>query len=889
MRFIKISVCALLLLCMLLAACGKTVEPSQAESEASAAQSEPVSESSAAGGEESKPEEPPKPSRIEQLNAFVDFDYARSGSGANVAHGMMYKSSRATSPDYPDNNAKMLLTNGASPKAFDKTAWAGYYSTAHEKVEITVDLGKVRDGIMDFHADVLNLLSYGISICKSVTVSAAGEDKEFVELGKVYVAGDIYENEAYDFALKLQGAVSARYVKFEFSENNSVWLFIGELQVIAYGDEYTGGIPGNYVGSSEYYGYASVPVVNEKEFWESSEPDYNETKNIVSGLTPMVFAGENIKKDIATEWYNSTDASVLTNGKYAGVASYSDGAWFHITRCDSRQIVFDLGKISEVTGFKTNMLKNPSAGIYPPRYIRAVVSENGVDWQTVSATASVSSADENAMIPLEVNFGKAYKARYFKLAFLVDTHVYIDEIEVTGRKNAEGALDVVPDDATNKDSLGGSYILPSEFDDVHNILLAYHCYGYGSTHEESGLITPEEFLPYVAYLDTEGAVTDTMFDGFLFLPYTRFNYSTEARNANGWHYYVDDVYYPGRNMEALNTAVGTVKNALGRSDYKVAVYTSILYTFQKTNDDPPKPNVFGDIDGDGADEDITKLEDRKKAIKWIMDEEINRFRAGGYGNLDFKGFYWFEEHVDYSDPHELTLIRFASDYAHSLGVKLFWIPYQLASGYADWKALGFDMACMQPNYMFHAENTSAVLYSNAEKTRLLGMCVEMELTGVTNRSNAQRFEEYMIAGAQTGYMNSVKVYYQDGVPGAFSQACYSDDEFTRKVYDDLYLYAKEKLEIVTPEQITLPNQDVKLECEAGKTVSGKIDLGEYSLYAESLAVSRSPRYGSLQLNRDGSFIYFAPKDYSGTDSFAVCIDLGYVAGGDVAVEINING
>ncbi|MBR4799927.1 MAG: DUF4855 domain-containing protein, partial [Clostridia bacterium] len=886
MRFIKISVCILILLCMLLAACGGPAEQSAADE--SEQQPESVAEvSEKEGGESSEPEEPPKPTRVEQINAFVDFDAQRTGTGANVAQGMMYKSSRPTHEDYPDNNAKMLLTDGASPKSFDKNTWAGYYSRSHDPVDVTIDLGEVRNGIMDFHADVLNLLSYGISICSSVTVSAAGEDKEFVELGTVPVAADIYENEAYDFALKLQGAVSARYIKFSFAENSSVWLFVGELQVIAYGEEYSGGLPGNYVSAEKYYGFESVPVVTTKEYWDASEPDYNETKNIVSGITPMVFAGENITKDIATEWYNGTNAGILSDGETAVAASYSDSAWFHITRADSRQIVFDLGKTSEVSGFSTNLLKNPSAGVYPPRYILASVSENGTDWQTLSATSSVSSDKENDIIPLEINFGKSYKARYFRLSFLVDTHVYIDEISVTGRKNAEGALDVVPDAPTDKDSLGGSYILPSEFDNVHNILLSYHCYGYGNSHDEAGLITAEEYLPYVAYLDTEGNITDTLFDGFLYLPYTKFNYSTEARNADGWRFYVDDIYYPDRNMAALNEAVGQVKNALGKYDYKVAVYTSVLYTFQKTNEG--QPNKFGDIDGDGVDEDITKLEDRKKAIKWIMDEEYARFRNGGYGNLDFKGFYWFEEHVDYSDPHELTLIRFASDYAHSLGVKLFWIPYHLASGYSDWKTLGFDMACMQPNYMFHADASVNVLYTNAEKTRLLGMCVEMELSGVTNRSNASKFEEYMIAGAQTGYMNSVKVYYQDGVPGAFSQACYSDDEFTRKVYDDLYLYAKEKLEVVKPEEITLPDQEIKLECESGKSVKGKIELGEYSAYAESLAVSRSPRYGTLQLNRDGSFVYTAPKDYSGTDSFAVHIDLGYVAGGDTSAEITIGG
>ena len=50
----------------------------------------------------------------------------------------------------------------------------------------------------------------------------------------------------------------------------------------------------------------------------------------------------------------------------------------------------------------------------------------------------------------------------------------------------------------------------------------------------------------------------------------------------------------------------------------------------------------------------------------------------------------------------------------------------------------------------------------------------------------------MDCGAETGYMHSVKMYYQGGVPGDFYNACHSSDAECRSLYDDLHLYIKEK-------------------------------------------------------------------------------------------------
>lgn len=93
-----------------------------------------------------------------------------------------------------------------------------------------------------------------------------------------------------------------------------------------------------------------------------------------------------------------------------------------------------------------------------------------------------------------------------------------------------------------------------------------------------------------------------------------------------------------------------------------------------------------------------------------------------------------------------------------------WIPYYQASGFSDWKELGFDMACMQPNYAFTGTATIDRLYDNAATTKRLGMCVEIEINQYDSKSDILRYKEYLAVGAETGYMNAVKCYYQGGVP-----------------------------------------------------------------------------------------------------------------------------
>jgi hypothetical protein len=176
----------------------------------------------------------------------------------------------------------------------------------------------------------------------------------------------------------------------------------------------------------------------------------------------------------------------------------------------------------------------------------------------------------------------------------------------------------------------------------------------------------------------------------------------------------------------------------------------------------------------------------------MIDTQIARFNEKERKNLTLAGFYWFEEEINYENPHEFQVMFFVRDYLHSLGYKMIWIPYYQASGFGDWKELGFDVACMQPNYAFRTDIPKKRLYDNAALTKRYGLCYELEINDSYAPEFYDRYKEYLEVGIETGFMNTVKMYYQGG--RTFYDMYMSKDPFAHSVYDDTYLFAKRKLE-----------------------------------------------------------------------------------------------
>ncbi len=854
---------ALLLALSMLAAAGCTDQPEETSSAAESGSSDNSDTSS----------EPFVEPEVNEVRDRVDALYGtpadRSLKANNALSGLLPAFSRPASSEYPGNGGR-ALTDGVRVQAFDSTAWVGF--NGREPVTLTFDLGEVVDGLADFEVGAFEERDYGIGLPAAVAVSVSTDGENFSWIGSVLAPAEVSGTEAYPFTLRLAGTVSARYIRYEIGAPSNTWLFIDEVTAVRYGAGADGDGPtSGEVG--DYYGDTNIPEITEPEYWDPSESDYAQERNLIAGLPQQIEQLASFSAEVATTFYNSKeDAAMLTDGKFAGQAAYSDPAYFRFTGGLGRTILYDLGRESAVSSFAGSFLYELSTAVGLPRRLLIKASQNGVDWQTIHVTEAFKTSETAARVEVAEAFAQTYRARYIKFVFPVNTHVYCDELAVYGTKRIpDDAADLVAD-AVEVAVYPDKYITPDDFLGVNNMLLSYN---HDPASASGGKTTAEEYMPFVGYYDRGGKLADTFFDSFLFLPYGAY-VNEENGDFTAWNAYVDNVFAEDANVNALSEAAERVSEGLGR-DVRVSVFFSILYTW-------PDKTSFGDVDGDGVIEDFSKAEDRKKAIKWIIDEQLSRFEAGGYDNLDLLGFYWYEEQVTYTDPHELELIRYASDYVHSLGYKLMWIPWYCAPGYTDWKELGFDMACMQPNYAFSGQATVERLYDNAETTRRLGMCVEIEIGQYDAQADILRYKEYLAVGAETGYMDAVKCYYQAGMPGAFYAAWKSADPFVNSVYHDTYLFAKGKYDSSeTAGGAIADPSDLELDTSSGRGVTGSLNVETESDYR--VRIETSPKYGTVRLESNGTVTYTPLSGFAGTDTFTVYLE--YIHGDSKTATVTV--
>ncbi len=853
---------ALLLALSMLAAAGCADQPEETSSAAESGSSDNSDTSS----------EPFVEPEVNEVRDRVDALYGtpadRSLKANNALSGLLPAFSRPASSEYPGNGGR-VLTDGVRTQIFDTQSWVGF--NGREPVTLTFDLGEVVDGLADFEVGAFEERDYGIGLPAAVAVSVSTDGENFSWIGSVLAPVEVSGTEAYPFTLRLAGTVSARYIRYEIGAPSNTWLFIDEVTAVRYGAGADGdGSTSGEVG--DYYGDTDIPEITEPEYWDPSESDYAQERNLIAGLPQQIEQLAPFSAEVATTFYNSKeDAAMLTDGKFAGQAAYSDPAYFRFTGGLGRTILYDLGRESAVSSFAGSFLYELSTAVGLPRRLLIKASQNGVDWQTIHVTEAFKTGETAARVEVAEAFAQTYRARYIKFVFPVDTHVYCDELAVYGTKRIpDDAADIVAD-AVEVAVYPDKYITPDDFLGVNNMLLSYN---HDPASASGGKTTAEEYMPFVGYYDRGGKLADTFFDSFLFLPYGAY-VNEENGDFTAWNAYVDNVFAEDANVNALSEAAERVSEGLGR-DVRVRVFFSILYTW-------PDKTSFGDVDGDGVIEDFSKAEDRKKAIKWMIDEQLARFEAGGYDNLDLLGFYWYEEQVTYTDPHELELIRYASDYVHSLGYKLMWIPWYCAPGYTDWKELGFDMACMQPNYAFSGQATVERLYDNAETTRRLGMCVEIEIGQYDAQADILRYKEYLAVGAETGYMDAVKCYYQAGMPGAFYAAWKSADPFVNSVYHDTYLFAKGKYDSSEAAGGAIADpSDLELDTTSGRGVTGSLNVETESDYR--VRIETSPKYGTLRFG-GGTVTYTPLAGFAGTDTFTVYLE--YIHGDSRTATVTV--
>lgn len=339
-------------------------------------------------------------------------------------------------------------------------------------------------------------------------------------------------------------------------------------------------------------------------------------------------------------------------------------------------------------------------------------------------------------------------------------------------------------------NVSAAFADPAKLDGIRNIDLTYT---FAPASSSYGRQTVESLLQDVGYYDKSGKIVDTFMDAYLFLPCVQrgpsggtMYESDDPAVASDWIAYLDDLFLKGYNVDALNTAVDTVGKALGKKDYKVKIFFTILFPHDGQKN-------FGSLDGKTS-LNFSKQDDRMTAIKWLMNEEIRRFKAGNYTHLELEGFYWFEEFISNDTVCE-SFVKSFNQYAHENKYKTIWIPYYHATGYNKWKSFGFDVCCMQPNLMWMQDYDRDRVANCLKDCDRLGMSMEMEMDNNAMTSKYNRFLSYIREGVRTGANLSVNMYYMNGAYDVLYHAKNSKEEQGRSVYDLTYQYAKGKLKL----------------------------------------------------------------------------------------------
>ena len=751
-----------------------------------------------------------------------------------ISNGAAYTVDRPANSRYPDTG--VMLTDGVFGTLYENGCWVGF--DGGKDFTIRLDLGATVNDIASVEVVCFANEFLDIYMPTAIDFKTVDENGNVKDIGRLYGIPKSVDGRK-NFVFSTGKTYSARYIEITVHTVDSALHFLGEILVYSYRSD---------VKEGELY--PEVVIETGKTYWESPSDTY---ENLISGKTCQISLNGAVSK---TQYANNTEITspVLTDGVYSDNYDIHNGKFFKFCQGDKRSVIFDLDHISSVEKFAISFCHMESWAVYAPTNVRMVVSDDGVNWYSIGSI-EIKTTSINGIRRGEWTLDKGIKARY--VVFCVDTVSWtgIDEIQVFGRQNVQDAESPDKYESVHAESTVNKRKEPSEdlLGGTKHLCLLYHS-------ERSDGYSVEELIPYVAYVDRNGVIKDTMFDSYLFLHDTgempSGGSAFDGSVMSDWQWCIDDLFTENTNLHALNEAAGQVKEALNLSDdFKYKVTMSLYYPNSDMTD-------FGDVDGDGESESFAVYEDRMKAYKWYIGQIEKRFAEAGFENIVLVGYYWWDESLNSQEPYIKQTTNVISDYLHAMDRDFFWIPYHCASGFSDWESYGFDIACMQPNYVFKAETPYANLINNEKLTEMYGMGVEIEICGSSlgDKQFFKKYMEYLALGAETGYMtDTVNMYYQERL--AFNKAAYSTTEMARTIYESTYHYIKGDLKNV-PDTL----EDMSFEGEKNKIFRGKIPFESEKL--REFKISVLPEHGTVIFDDDGSFYYFPEKDYEGEIRFS---------------------
>lgn len=759
-----------------------------------------------------------------------DIDYSLKKT--LISSGAKYQTYSTVVEKFKDNGK--MLTDGKVSGFFEGETWVGF--GAEKDSSVVIDLGRVVDDIACVEASFYTNTAVKLYLPVAVKIVAMDENKNKTELGILY-ANTVITNGNYCFSLPFNKAISARYIEFTMIATDSTMFLAEEFGVYAY----------RKVDPFSFY----PPLEIEKNSSDWGSEGTDEYVNLVAGTKQQIVSATTLNKD-ATPNNTSVNSGVMTDGVFSTNTDIHNGKFFKFNAGGGRSIVFDVKHVSAIDKITASFTQQTDWGVHAPQTIQVSVTEDGENWYEAGVMEK-NGNQQGFLAKYELKLSKKIKVRYVSLKFSIQTWAGCDEVQIFGTTSTDGAKSPSSAGLKKVTNFAEKRLEPSKdlLNGAKDTALLYHNTAEG--------YKVEDLIPYLAYVDKDGKMQDVMFDSFLFLFMSKFP-SGGYPYANGvksdWEWALNDVFGDGKNIKALDEAAALVKKELGLpEDYKYKVILSLYY---------PSPEVtnFGDVDGDGVSENLSKYEDTMKAIEWYINLTENKFNDQNFQNIELVSYYWFHETINAEDGMSLRVLNATSELVHQKGKDFSWIPYFASNGYNAWSEYGFDVAVMQPNYVFKLETPYTNVTNCADLTAMYGMGVEMEIHGdcLNNVQFFKKYMQYVAGGVEYGYMNDcIIMYYQDMF--VFRDACNSKSAMGRMIYDTTYHFIKGDLKY-NPEAV----EKLTAETQMNTPVSGGFEFGSDML--REFAINEMPEHGTVTINNDGTFTFYPEKDFTGEVSFS---------------------
>jgi hypothetical protein len=352
-----------------------------------------------------------------------------------------------------------------------------------------------------------------------------------------------------------------------------------------------------------------------------------------------------------------------------------------------------------------------------------------------------------------------------------------------------------------------------EFNGLRHLILLYG----NASHPLKSL----DLIHSVAHLNSAGEPDEWFFDSFLFLNIksgSGRDYSADVNlgttmsgegdfhavcsprpaHKKDWDELLEFYFGPAGAVAQLDRAIAECEATVGtRPPHKRNVVLMLPYP-HITQDSFGSLDAKRSLDFSIGNQILTlATEQRLQAEIWFVDEIVRRFKSLAPKNVHLLGLYWMFETIYRGwDVDDHWLLKELRRHVNSRGLKFVWIPFW--SHYNvhlldDYQSYYFDLAFLQPNYMFYQQGRSLEKVSEAARMRNAG--IEMEYYLELNEPIAvfaerhRRFREYLDSGVTFGYMKGSACAHFHG-ERALERMRVHDDPQEREFYEDIFAFVK---------------------------------------------------------------------------------------------------